>query len=145
MKAYRFSLSTVLRIRALEERLARERLLVAQRALRHALEEHRVATARLGGLGASRALTTIEEVRWLGDQAQRLRDEIQLRHEGVLEASRVRDEAGAAWTVARKRAGALERLEVEHQARWRDESQRLEVAELDELGNARHRVAGVGS
>ncbi|HUX03536.1 MAG TPA: flagellar FliJ family protein [Acidimicrobiales bacterium] len=143
MKAYHFSLSTVLRIRALEERLARERLLVAQRALRTAHQEHQALAAKLGELTVPSRLTTIEEIRWVGDQAQRLNEQIRVRHERVVEVSCARDQANAAWTAARKRTGALERLEAQSVARWRHESERSEVAELDDVANARHRVAGV--
>ena len=138
MRAHHFSLSTVLRVRTLQERLAREQLLVAQRDVRQAHEQHRATASLLNELTVSPRSTTIDEIRWVGDQARRLHEQVRTRHDAVVEASRERDRTSEAWTAARKRAAALERLKYQSVARWQREFQRSEVAELDDVANARH-------
>lgn len=138
MKSYRFPLATVLRIRLLQERLARDTFMLAQRDLRAAEEVRREAHERLAALTAPRGATSIDEVRWLSDQAERLARALAEADEALTGAIVRRGEANSAWHVARRRAGALERLDDKANARWRDEMMRFEVAELDDLANARH-------
>lgn len=145
MKVYRFSLGTVMRIRALEERIARERVVVAQRDLRHAQVLCAAVEASLAALEAPIGLTTISEVHWIADQAARLSEEVRANREVVAAAASVREEASRSWHLARKRLATLERLDSEGRARWKNEVQRHEVAELDDLSNARHGLAGVRS
>jgi flagellar export protein FliJ len=138
VKSYRFPLATVLRIRLLQERLARETFMLAQRDLRAAEEVRREAHERLAALAGPGAVTSIDEVRWLADQAERLARALREADEALTAAIAHRGEANSAWHVARRRAGALERLDDKAIARWRDEMTRVEVAELDDLANARH-------
>jgi len=138
MKVYRFSLETVMRIRALEERLAREHLMLAQRNLRHAHGVFEAAQASLAALTVPTGPTTMGDLCWIGDQADRLAEEVRICHEVVAAAESAREGFSQAWHLARKRLGALERLNVEGLARWKDESQRQEVAELDDVANVRH-------
>jgi len=142
MRAYRFPLATVARIRALEERLARERFMVALRDLRRAQDAHKEAAAALAALGAPTGPTTMGEVHWIQSQAERLSEQVQRSREVVVGAVSTRDEASGAWRVALKRSSVLERLDARSLARWRDEVQRGEVAELDDLANARYGLVG---
>lgn len=145
MKAYRFSLDTVMRIRALEERIAREHLMTAQRALRHAQGLCATVEASLAALEVPTGPTTMGSVHWIADQAGRLSDEVRASREVVVAAASTREEASRSWHLARKRLGTLERLDSEGFARWKDEAQRHEVAELDDLANVRHGLVGVRS
>lgn len=143
MKAYRFSLDAVLRIRALEERIARERLVVAQRNLRRAQTLCAEREAAMAGLALPTEPTRMGTVHWVADQAERLSEEVRVSRELLIVATFTRDEASRAWHLARKRVGALEKLNSEGLARWKDAAGRYEVAELDDLANRRHGLRGV--
>lgn len=143
MKVYHFSLGTVMRIRALEERLAREHLMLAQRELRRAQGVYQDNSASLAALAVPTGVTTMGQVRWIGDQAGRIFEEVQMSREAMVAAASTREEASRSWHVARKRLGTLERLNVQGLARWKDEVRRQEVAELDDLANTRHGLIGV--
>lgn len=145
MKAYRFSLATVMRIRTLEERLARERLMSIQRDLRSAQDGYRCAQARLAELQIPKSPATINEVRWTAEQAGRLGDELRARAVTVREAASLRDEARQSWQVARKRSSVIERLDEQGRARWREEIMRDEASELDDLASSRFSRAEVST
>lgn len=138
MRARQFSLATVMRIRNLEERLARERLFVAQRALRQAQGNYRSAHDALTSYPGPQDSTPIESVRWMHDQATRLGDALHESAKELLLAATHRDEVTASWHQARKRFEVLSRLDADGAARWRASVQREEAAELDDLTNARY-------
>jgi flagellar export protein FliJ len=143
VRAYRFRLATVARIRALEERVAAERFMVALRDLRKAEESRRAAEVALSALEAPTGLTTMAAMTWVGDQAERLADSLAGCRASVTEAASWCAEARAAWDVAARRAGVLERLDEHGLARWREETLRQEAIELDDLSLARHGAIGV--
>ena len=138
MKAYRFRLATVARIRALEERVAADRFRVAQRDLRQARDSARAAWNALAALEAPPGVHEMAAFVWLGDQADRLSEQVRVCREKVVEAESACAEARAAWDVAVRRSGVLERLGEQGLARWRSEALREEAAELDDLSLARH-------
>ena len=144
MKAFHFRLATVARIRALEERVAADRFMVAQRVLRQHESAARAAEVELGTLEAPQGMTTMAALHWVADQADRLADAVRVCHENVAAAESACQEARAAWDVAVRRSGVLERLGEQELARWRHETLRAEAAELDDLSLARHRLTGVG-
>ena len=144
MKAFRFRLATVARIRALEERVAADRFMVAQRVLREHQSSVRVAEAELGTLEAPQGMTTMAALHWVADQAERLADMVRICRENVAAAESACQQARQAWDVAVRRSGVLERLTEQERARWRSEALRAEAAELDDLSLARHRLAGLG-
>jgi hypothetical protein len=138
VKAYRFRLATVARIRALEERLARERYVFALRDLRHAREAERSALVALAALEPPVSPATMVDVLWIGDQAERLSQSVQTCRQVVAAVTSMSVEAGRSWNLAVKRSGVLERLDDQGLVRWRDEALRQEVSELDDFANARH-------
>ncbi|HUZ42011.1 MAG TPA: hypothetical protein VMU68_11555 [Acidimicrobiales bacterium] len=142
MKAYRFSLHTVLRIRGLEERLARERLVVASRAVHQAEDTHRAREVVLAQLVAPPGVVTMNELHWVADQAARQAERILSSRQALIDAALARDEARRAWYAARQRASVLERLQAQGLARWKEEVQRKMGLELDDLTNARHGYVG---
>jgi flagellar export protein FliJ len=144
VKAFHFRLATVARIRALEERVAADRFMTTQRALRQAEESLRTAEMALAMLEAPQGTTRMATHLWVGDQAERLADTVSVCREKVLAAQSARAEARAAWDVAVRRSGVLERLGEQELARWRSETLREEAAELDDLSLSRHRLIGVG-
>lgn len=127
-----------MRIRLLEERLARERLFVASRDLRLARDTLDVVEATLGALALSNEATSIGHLRWVADQADRLAVECHEARGVLADAHDAREAASHAWTDARRRAEVLERLRAAEVARWRDELRREETAELDDLATIRH-------
>jgi flagellar export protein FliJ len=144
VKAFHFRLATVARIRALEERMAADRFMAAQRALRQAEESVRAAELALATLEAPRGTTSMAAHLWIGDQAERLAETVRVCLESVATARSACAEARAAWDVAVRRSGVLERLGEQELARWRSEILREEAAELDDLSLSRHRLLGVG-
>lgn len=138
MKAYRFSLATVMRIRQLEERLAREALLLAQRELRASQEGYRGAHRALAEYAAPTAPTSVDDLRWRYDQSARLAEAVNVRREELLLVASRRDEAVASWKGASQRAEVLSRLNADAWARWRATAQREEISEMDNLTSARH-------
>jgi flagellar export protein FliJ len=144
VKAFHFRLATVARIRALEERVARDRFMVALHVLRDHESSVRAAEAELGTLEAPEGLTTMAAFHWVADQADRLADTVRVCHENVAAAASACREARQGWDSAVRRSGVLERLAEQERSRWRTETLRTEAAELDDLSQARHRPVGVG-
>jgi flagellar biosynthesis chaperone FliJ len=137
VKAYRFRLSTVARIRALEERVATDLLRVSLREVRRAHELERAAHGALADLAVPTGSTTMSAHAWTRDQADRLSASHRASREAVGVAELAADEARQAWKVATKRSEVLLRLEAHGFARWRDDMMRQEAIELDDLSHAR--------
>jgi hypothetical protein len=127
-----------MRIRLLEERLARERLLLASRDLRRARDAFDAVDASLRRLALATGPTSIGHLHWVADQAERLAGQRHDTRTALDEASDAREAASRAWDVARRRAEVLERLRADGVARWRDDLRREETAELDDLATIRH-------
>jgi flagellar export protein FliJ len=144
MRAYRFRLASVARVRVLEERVARDRFMAAQRDLRQAEAMERQASAALCALEAPDGATTVADLVWLGEQAERRSESVRTCRERVAAARAGCGEARLAWNEAAKRASVLERLDAEGRAQWRRDVLRDEVAELDDLAQVRHGRVGAG-
>jgi flagellar export protein FliJ len=142
MKAYRFRLATVARIRALEERVAAERFRLSLHQLRLAEKVERAARGALTDLESPTEVATMSAHQWTSDQADRLAASLRTSREAVVAAELDCAEAREAWKVASKRAGVLERLHEDGLARWREEMLRHEATELDDLSHARLRLTG---
>jgi flagellar export protein FliJ len=142
MKAYRFRLATVARIRALEERAAADRFTIARRELRRAREGERAARAALAALPAPSGVRTISSLRWTADQAERLSDSVRRHGELVAAAASACAEARREWSEAARRSEVLQRLDAQAFARWQGDAMRQESAELDDLSHARRGLAG---
>ncbi len=144
MKVYEFRLATVERIRVLEERLAREKLVATLRELRNAQAANEAAHTALRKMASVSGVVTMADIQWLDDQRERLSESLRICSEKVARAQLNSVDARAAWGVATKRAGVLERLDAQGFANWREAASRGEVAESDDLANARFRIAGGG-
>jgi flagellar export protein FliJ len=142
MRAYRFRLATVARVRVLEERVAKDRFMTALRGVRLAEEAERDATSALRGLEAPQGSVTVADVVWLGDQAERCAESLRACRQVVAAARSRCAEARRAWNDAAKRASVLERLDDEGRAQWRQDALRHEVAELDDLTQVRYGRVG---
>ena len=143
MKSYRFRLANVARIRALEERIARERFLTSLRALRQAEMAYRRARDALMDSVPLSGVVSSDDVQWSLDQSERLaRVEQECRDECV-GAAEVNDGDRERWREAAKRARALERLDERARIAWLDDYRREEALELDDAVNARYVPSGV--
>jgi hypothetical protein len=143
VKSYRFRLANVARIRALEERIARERFLTSLRALRQAEMAYRRARDALMDSVPLSGVVSSDDVQWSLDQSERLaRVEQECRDECV-GAAEVNDGDRERWREAAKRARALERLDERARIAWLDDYRREEALELDDAVNARYVPSGV--
>jgi flagellar export protein FliJ len=142
VKAYRFRLGSVARVRALEERVARERLMVALRDVRHAEEAAEAAQCALEALAMPEGTVTAADLVWLGEQAERLSDALAARRRALADAVSTRETARLAWGASAKRAEVLERLDEQARAQWLADMLRQEGAELDDLAMVRRGWTG---
>ncbi len=132
-----------MRIRLLEERLARERLLTASRDLRRARDAADAVDASLRQLTQATAPTSIGHLQWVAAQADRLAEQRRVVRRVLAHARDAREVASHAYVAARRRADVLERLRAENLARWRDDWRREESTELDDLATIRHGTGAV--
>ncbi|MHB1209896.1 MAG: flagellar export protein FliJ [Acidimicrobiales bacterium] len=144
MKVYEFRLATVERIRLLEEKLAREKLVASLRDLRQAQAANESAHKALRAMASLSGIVSMADIQWLDDQRERLAESLRICTEKVALAQSMSLDARASWGAASKRAGVLERLDEHGLASWREAALRGEVAESDDLANARFRAAGGG-
>jgi len=141
MRAFRFRLDAVARVRDHQERVAAQRLALAARDLR--LAQSRCAESR----AAARQLTfpdgacSMAALLWVQDQSARMA-EIVRRHERLeAVAATGASEARGAWVEAERRRRALRRLEERQRSRWQLEAERATAAELDDMATVRVRTA----
>ena len=144
MKVYQFRLATVERIRVLEEKLAREKLIASLRDLRNAQAANEAAHRALRTMASVSGVVSMADIQWLDDQRERLSESLRVCSEKMARAQAFSGDARAAWGASSKRAGVLERLDAQGAATWRELATRAEVAESDDLANARFRRAGGG-
>ncbi len=133
MKAYRFRLEGVARIRGLQERLAAHTLAGATVILRRAERALVEARAALAALSPPSGSTTGAQVVWTQDQGERLDETRRRRAEAVAAASTAVDDARRAWGEARKRCAMLERLDARQREQWQVTFDRAETKELDDV------------
>ena len=144
MKAYRFRLDSVLRVRQLQERVATQQLAVALRELHCARAELACVRRSLEGLAAPSGRLTIGAVQWTHAQSSRMSEAARQRADIVEAAEEAARQATQAWGSARQRTATLERLDERHLALWRREFDRSEGVVLDELAT-RRTAAAIGS
>ena len=142
MKAYRFRLESVLRVRRLQERAATQQLADAVRVLHQAQSESARARRSLEGAAVPEGRLTIGAIEWAHAQSTRLSESARQRAEAVETAAEAARQANAAWGTATRRTATLERLDERHVALWQEEVDRSEAAVLDDL--ATRRRAGEG-
>ncbi len=142
MKSYRFRLANVARIRALEERIAREQFLTSLRALRQSEAAYRRAHQALTDSAPVHGVVSSADLQWCADQAERrLRAEQECLAEWI-RATEVNDGDRERWREAAKRSRALERLDERARIAWLDDYRREEALELDDAVNARYVPSG---
>jgi len=137
VKAYRFRLDSVLRVRRLQEQAATMRLAASVRALHHAQSESARARHSLEDMTAPAGRLTIGAFRWGEAQSARMSETARERAEAVEAAAASARQANEAWGSARQRTATLERLDERHVALWQRELDRSEAAVLDDLATGR--------
>jgi flagellar protein FliJ len=140
VKAYRFRLDSVLRVRQLQERAAAQRLAVAVRELQDARAELASARRSLAGLAAPAGRVTGGTVQWTQAQSDRMSERARQRADEVETAEELARQATGAWGTAQQRMATLERLDERHLALWRTEFDRSEGVALDDLTTSRRSV-----
>ncbi len=143
MKSYRFRLAHVARIRALEERIARERFLTSLRALRQSEAAYRRAQEALAESAPLQGVVSCADLLWWSDQAERRLRLEQERHADWVRAADENESDRERWREAAKRSRALERLDERARVVWLDDYRREEALELDDAVNARYAPSGV--
>jgi len=137
VRAFRFRLESVARVRQLQERLAAEQLALATRELR-------AAQARCADIRAATKQLTFPEgpsqmaaLLWVHDQSARLSDLLRQREAQAAQAEAGADRARGAWLEAERRCRALRRLEERKRERWQLDADRADGAELDDMATVR--------
>jgi flagellar export protein FliJ len=142
VKAYRFRLQSVARVREIQERIARERLMVSIRDLKRARTRENEAEDELASFEPPAGVVSMGDLLWAGDQADRLAESVRSARDSRVAAGVRCDESRAQWNVSVKRLDVLQRLEQQTFETWCDEVAREAGAELDDWANARHRPIG---
>jgi len=137
VKAYRFRLDSVLRVRQLQERVAAQQLAVAARDLHCARTELACARRSLEGLAAPAGRLTVGAVQWAHAQSGRMSERARKSADEVEAAEEATRQATQTWGSARQRTALLERLDDRHLALWRAELDRSEAVALDDLATGR--------
>jgi flagellar export protein FliJ len=145
VKAYRFRLESVLRVRQLQERAAAQRLAVAVRALHDARAELVRARRSLESLAAPAGRLTAGAVQWAQGQSDRLAENTRIKADEVHAAEEEARQATELWGSARQRTATLERLDERHLALWRTEFDRSEAVVLDDLATRRTSLESAAS
>ena len=142
MRAYRFRLESVLRVRQLQERAAAQRLAVAVRDLQRARAELAHARRCLADLPAPSGRLAGGDVEWVHAQSGRMSERVRRSADEAEAAEAAARQATETWGTARQRTATLERLDERHLALWRAELDRSEAVALDDLATGRGRAEG---
>jgi flagellar export protein FliJ len=137
VKAYRFRLDSVLRVRQLQERVAAQQLAVAVRDLHAARAQLARARRALAGLDAPTGRLTIGAVQWTHAQSDRMSETAVQSADDLEAVGEVARQATQEWGSARQRTAMLERLDERHLTLWRAEADRSEAVALDDLTTGR--------
>ena len=138
MKRFRFRLEQVLRVRRLQEDMARAALMHALREARAAADvvnariEDYAAAARPNGAQSYDAFTLIQS------HLDNAAGAITIARAGYRLALDVVDDRRAEWAAAQQRVAALERLEERRRDEYAVEFRRAEDRLVDDLVVARH-------
>ena len=142
MKRFRFRLEQVLRVRRIQEDQAKAELLTANRNAHLAAVrvEERIAEYNSRALPeGAQSYEAFDLAVFKLDAAAGAIDVARTEHRAALD---VVDEQRAAWSAARRRVSALERLEERRRAEHDFEMRRAEDQLVDDLVVARHAAKG---
>ncbi len=137
MKAFRFRLESVARVRDHQERAAAQQLAVAARNLRLARSECAEARAALHGLAVRQGRSDAATLHWVQSQSERMAATLRHREELVTAAEVAVRESRHAWVGAERRCTMLRRLEERQRGRWQVDADRAAANELDDMATVR--------
>lgn len=137
MRAFRFRLETVVRVREHQERVAAERLALAARDLRLAQARRDETRTAARTLTLPEGRSSMAAVLWTQDQSARMAELVRRDDTAVAKAEVRTDEARRAWVEAERRCRSLRRLEQRKRERWQYDADRAVAAELDDMATAR--------
>jgi flagellar FliJ protein len=138
LKRFRFRLEQVLRVRRLQEDMARAALMHAHREARLAAERLNARIAEYGDAprpNGEQPLETFNRVHFDLDNAA---GAITVARAGYEHTLRVVDDRRVDWAAARQRVAALERLEARRREEHEVEARRADDRLVDDLVVARH-------
>ncbi len=139
MRAFRFRLESVARVRGHQERAAAQRFALATRDLRNAQTRCAQMRAATRQLEFPEGHTHMAALLWVQEQSDRMAELVR-RHDALAaKAEAAADEARGAWVEAERRCRALGRLEERQHNRWLVDADRAVVAELDDMATVRFR------
>ncbi len=142
MKRFRFRLEQVLRVRRLQEDLARASLMHANRQARAAAELVNARIADYAAASRPDGAQTYEAFNRIQFELDHAAGAITVAREEYREALAVVDHHRADWSAARQRVAALERLEERRRDEHAVEARRAEDRLVDDLVVARHARGG---
>jgi flagellar export protein FliJ len=137
MKRYRFRLQTVLRVRRIEEALARQELGLANRSRRLADELAKEMQARYDALPRVYEPMNALQFRASREEAERLGEAVTASLLRVERAASNQQQAIERLTERSQRVRTLERLEANARAAWQVEMLRDDYRMIDDITTAR--------
>lgn len=140
MKAFRFRLASVARVRDHQERSAAQRLAVAARDLRLARSGCAEARAGLRRLAFPEGSTGSAALLWVQDQSDRAATALRHHEDAAIAAETSVRESRQAWVNAERQCTMLRRLEQRQRERWQRDADRAVASELDDLAIVRFRT-----
>lgn len=143
MKGYRFRLSSVSRIRGLQEAIAKNELLLALRELKMARLDLQNVFEELSKVEGLSGEIYGSDAHWRFEQHQRSYDQIEFCQNVVRSRGERAEELRAIWNAASKRCETLTRLDSRCREEWKRASVLLEIKELDDLSTSRYLIGGI--
>jgi flagellar export protein FliJ len=137
VRAYRFRLDAVVRVRRLHEHIAGQDLSLALPARPRAQAPRADARRSLDRLQQPQGQIEAGAVQWTLDQSDRMAASLTERTERARDAASAADEASREWTTAKQRCTVLERLDDRQRTVWQEMLGREETSELDDMASVR--------
>ena len=138
MKRFRFRLEQVLRVRRLQEDIARAALLHANHEAKNAADAVNARIADYAAASRPSGAQTYEAFNRMQFELDNSAGAITVARAEYRRALEVVDQHRADWTAARQRVAALERLEQRRRDEHAIEARRAEDRLVDDLVVARH-------
>ena len=138
MKRFRFRLDHVLRVRRVQEDVARGALMAAQRAARDAADLVNTRIEDYGALTRPNGAQSYEAFNRMQRRLDNAAGAITVARADYRRALELVEARRAEWTAARQRVAALERLETRQREEHAVEVRRAEDRLVDDLVVARH-------
>jgi flagellar export protein FliJ len=140
MRAFRFRLESVARVRQHQERAAANRFALATRDVRVAQARCADLRQATGQLAFPAGRSDMAALLWVQDQSDRMAVLVRQQDAVAKRAEAQAFEARTSWVEAEQRCRALERLQTRQRERWELDAARTVAAELDDMATIRFRT-----